>query len=56
TTVQMIGISLMLYQDKLLGLPTYEIGIAFMLVAAGLTLWSMIDYLRTAWPMMIGRD
>ena len=56
TTVQIIGISLMLYQKEILGLPIYEIGIAFMLVAAGLTLWSMIDYLRTAWPMMIGRD
>lgn len=56
TTVQMIGISLMLYQDELFGLPTYRIGIAFMLVAAGLTLWSMIGYLRAAWPIMIERD
>ncbi len=56
TTVQMIGISLMLYQEDLFGVPTYTIGTAFMFVAAGLTLWSMIDYLRAAWPVMTKRD
>ena len=56
TTVQVIGISLMLYQKELFGLPTYMIGTVFMFVAAGLTLWSMIDYLRAAWPIMIKRD
>ena len=56
TIVQMIGISLMLYQEDLFGLPTYRIGTAFMVAAAGLTLWSMIGYLRAAWPIMIERD
>ena len=56
TTLQIIGISLMLYQHDLFGLPIYDMGIFFMLVAAGLTLWSMMDYLRAAWPIMSGRD
>lgn len=53
TTLQMIGISLMLYQNEIFGFPTYESGIAFMLVAAGLTLWSMLDYLKAAWPIIV---
>lgn len=56
TTLQIIGISLMLYQHDLFGLPTYDLGLAFLVVAAGLTLWSMADYLRAAWPIMSGRD
>lgn len=53
TTVQIIGISMMLYQDPLLGLPIYLIGNVMLIIAAGLTLWSMIDYLRAAWPVML---
>lgn len=53
TTVQIIGISLMLYQEPLLGLPIYMAGNVMLFVAAGLTLWSMIDYLRAAWPVMV---
>ena len=56
TTLQIIGISLMLYRHDLFGLPTYDLGLAFLLVAAGLTLWSMVDYLRAAWPIMSGGD
>src|SRR5690606_30583888 len=52
TTLQIIGISLMLYRDPLLGVETYPIGTALLFIAAALTLWSMIDYLRAAWPVM----
>jgi CDP-diacylglycerol--glycerol-3-phosphate 3-phosphatidyltransferase len=55
TALQIIGISLMLHAQPLLGLPAYRIGTYFLLVAAGLTLWSMFDYLRAAWPFMAGR-
>ena len=54
TTVQMFGIGFMLYQEPSFGLPIYEIGMALLIVAAGLTLWSMVDYLRSAWPVMRG--
>ena len=56
TTLQIIGISFMLYREPLLGLPSYRIGEWLLYVAAALTLWSMIDYLRAAWPAMRDRD
>jgi CDP-diacylglycerol--glycerol-3-phosphate 3-phosphatidyltransferase len=46
----------MLYREQLLGLPTYRIGEWLVYVAAALTLWSMIDYLRAAWPAMRDRN
>ena len=56
TTVQIAGISLMLYEQPLLGLPIYGMGTALLLVAAAITVWSMLDYLRAAWPVMMRRD
>ncbi len=50
TTLQIVGLSLMLYRQDLLGLPIYWIGVAATEVAAALTLVSMIAYLRAAWP------
>lgn len=52
TTLQIIGISFMLYREPLLTMPVYRIGEWLVYVAAALTLWSMIDYLRAAWPAM----
>jgi CDP-diacylglycerol---glycerol-3-phosphate 3-phosphatidyltransferase len=56
TTVQIIGISFMLYREDLFTLPAYRIGEWLIYVAAALTLWSMIDYLRAAWPAMRDHD
>lgn len=50
TTLQIIGLSMMLYRRDLIGLPTYFIGVAFTVLAAILTLSSMVAYLRAAWP------
>jgi CDP-diacylglycerol--glycerol-3-phosphate 3-phosphatidyltransferase/cardiolipin synthase len=50
TIVQMTGLSLMVYRNDLLGLPIYRIGVVLLVIAAALTLWSMIAYLRAAWP------
>lgn len=50
TITQMTGLCCMIFRHPLAGLPTYEIGIAFLLLAAGLTLWSMLGYVRAAWP------
>lgn len=52
TTLQIFGISFMLYEAPLFGWPIYGIGMLMLLVAVVLTLWSMIDYLRAAWPAM----
>ena len=50
TTVQIVGISMMLFEEPLLGLPIYRLGMVLLFVAAALTILSMIDYLRSAWP------
>ena len=52
TIFQMTAISFLLYENKLLGLPIYEIGLSLLYIAAVLTLWSMFIYLKAAWPMM----
>lgn len=52
TTVQIVGISCMLYQHPIFGLDVYTIGLVLLFVAAGLTILSMLDYLRAAWPAM----
>ncbi len=52
TAAQMIAISLMLWQQDLFGLPIYQLGLALLYIAAVLTIWSMIAYLRAAWPML----
>ena len=50
TILQIVGLSMMLYQWDLFGLPTYSVGMILTIAAAVLTLWSMIIYLRAAWP------
>jgi CDP-diacylglycerol--glycerol-3-phosphate 3-phosphatidyltransferase len=58
TTVQMIAIALLLYQHDLWTVPVFRIGEVLMYTAAMLTLWSMINYLRAAWPALnrFGKD
>jgi CDP-diacylglycerol--glycerol-3-phosphate 3-phosphatidyltransferase len=50
TIMQIIGLSLLLYRRDLFGIPIYALGLVLTAVAAVLTLWSMILYLRLAWP------
>lgn len=52
TIVQMVGLSMMLYRWDIYGLPIYRIGLILTVVAAVLTLWSMISYLKAAWPVL----
>jgi CDP-diacylglycerol--glycerol-3-phosphate 3-phosphatidyltransferase len=52
TTLQMIGIGLMVYQNPTFGIDVYVVGFALLLLAAAMTLWSMVVYLRAAWPSM----
>jgi CDP-diacylglycerol---glycerol-3-phosphate 3-phosphatidyltransferase len=54
TIMQIVGLSCLLFRRDLLGLPTYAIGIVLTVIAAVLTLWSMILYLRLAWPELRG--
>ena len=50
TVTQMAALALMIYADPLMGLSVFEIGLATYYVAAILTIYSMIIYLRAAWP------
>ena len=52
TTAQIVGISMMLFERPLGPLDIYGIGTILLIVAAGLTILSMLDYLRSAWPAM----
>jgi CDP-diacylglycerol--glycerol-3-phosphate 3-phosphatidyltransferase len=52
TAFQIIGIGLMLYRAPMFGFGVYALGEVMLYVAAGLTLASMIDYLRAAWPII----
>jgi CDP-diacylglycerol--glycerol-3-phosphate 3-phosphatidyltransferase len=54
TIMQIVGLSMLLYRQNLFGLPTYKLGLVLTAVAAVLTLWSMIQYLRVAWPELRG--
>jgi CDP-diacylglycerol--glycerol-3-phosphate 3-phosphatidyltransferase len=52
TIMQMSGLGAMLWTRPTFGLPIYDIGTALLILAAGLTLWSMFIYLRAAWPRL----
>lgn len=50
TTAQMVAIPMLLYDAPLAGLDIGRIGVWLLWVAAVLTIWSMVYYLRKAWP------
>lgn len=56
TIAQMTGLSMMLYRNPLLGFSMYDLGVALSLLAAALTLFSMVLYLRAAWPTLKAAD
>jgi len=55
TTAQMIAIPLLLYHDPLGVLDLQAAGTWLIYVAAVLTLWSMVYYMRMAWPEILAR-
>ena len=50
TILQIVGLSMLLFRWNFLGLPIYECGLFLTVLAAILTLWSAIQYLRAARP------
>jgi cardiolipin synthase (CMP-forming) len=53
TTAQMIAIPMLLYYDSLFGIINTRVwGRWLLLLAAVLTVWSMVYYLRLAWPLI----
>lgn len=55
TAAQMTAIALLIYRDPLWEIPIYLIGEVLLYIAVILTLWSMLIYLRAAWPELSGR-
>lgn len=56
TIMQMIGLGCMLFKKSVFAIPVYDIGLALLIVATGITLWSMVGYIRAAWPRVSGRE
>ena len=52
TAFQMLSIACLIYYSPILDLPTFEIGVTLLYVAAALTISSMLSYLKAAWPML----
>ncbi len=55
TTAQMVAIPMLLLHDPVFGLNVQLIGTWLIIVAAVLTLWSMVYYLRKALPLLTAR-
>ncbi len=55
TAFQMVAILMMIYREDILGLPIYTIGYVLLYAAALLTLWSMVVYIKGAWPSLTGK-
>ena len=53
TTLQMFGIAFMVYRNDLFGIPIYTVGFVLLVAAAIMTIWSMLVYLRAAWPFIV---
>ncbi|MBI5782507.1 MAG: CDP-diacylglycerol--glycerol-3-phosphate 3-phosphatidyltransferase, partial [Gammaproteobacteria bacterium] len=53
TVSQMVAIPFLLWSKPFWGLPIFRIGEILLYLAAALTLWSMLIYLKAAWPNLI---
>ena len=54
TAMQLIAIGLMLLKGTILGFSVYRVGLGCLWIAAALTVWSMVMYLKAAWPILRG--
>jgi CDP-diacylglycerol--glycerol-3-phosphate 3-phosphatidyltransferase len=53
TTLQMFGIAFMVYHNDMFGIPIYTVGFVLLVLAAIMTIWSMVIYLKVAWPFIV---
>lgn len=56
TVSQMTALLLMLYRHDMGPIPVYLTGSVLLYVATVLTIWSMVIYLRVAWPVVTSTD
>ncbi|VAW70346.1 CDP-diacylglycerol--glycerol-3-phosphate 3-phosphatidyltransferase [hydrothermal vent metagenome] len=54
TFVQMFALGFLLHRDDWYGLPTHTIGLVLLIIAAILTVISMVDYMKAGWVEMKG--
>ena len=52
TAAQMIAILMLIYRETIWDMPVYTIGYVLLYVSAILTVWSMLVYVKAAWPSM----
>ncbi|MDJ0655890.1 MAG: CDP-diacylglycerol--glycerol-3-phosphate 3-phosphatidyltransferase [Xanthomonadales bacterium] len=52
TGFQMTSLGFLLFREDIGPFPIFDIGHVGLIAAAVLTMWSMIQYLRAAWPIM----
>ena len=50
--VQIVAIVVLLYQHDLESLRLFRVGETLLVIAAGLTIWSALQYVRAAWPVL----
>jgi len=53
TTAQMLALMMLLFHDPVFSLPIFTIGYVLLYIAAILTLWSMLIYLKAALPILL---
>ncbi|HEY8553139.1 MAG TPA: CDP-diacylglycerol--glycerol-3-phosphate 3-phosphatidyltransferase [Burkholderiales bacterium] len=53
TTAQMVAIAVLLWREPIAGLSVVRTGEILLYLAAGLTLWSMLIYIRLAWVDLV---
>ena len=56
TFLQMLAIVLLLYGQSIREFPTLVAGELLLYIAAALTIWTMILYLRNAWPILTAKE
>src|SRR3569833_2400570 len=52
TVLQLVAMVALLYQHDLEGLRLFHVGESLLVLAAGLTIWSGLLYVRAAWPIL----
>jgi CDP-diacylglycerol--glycerol-3-phosphate 3-phosphatidyltransferase/cardiolipin synthase len=43
----------MVYKNPMFGIDIYAVGFVLLVLAAIMTIWSMIIYMRAAWPFIM---
>ena len=56
TFLQMLAIVLLLYGQSINEFPTLVVGELLLYIAAALTIWTMVLYLRNAWPILTSKE